>query len=136
MGHSSRNEQKMTRKRTPRTPEQRHREYRLWKARETPERRTIRLAKQRERNALRARTETSIERLKRNERNREYQRARTANKVERRKADRQCLKPYAARTRDRIMANYAARGLAISQRMLDELNGKRDPHTPPLFRRV
>ena len=126
----------MTRKRTPRTPEQRQREYRLWKAKETPERRTIRLAKQRERNALRARTETSIERLKRNERNREYQRARTANKVERRKADRQCLKPYAARTRDRIMANYAARGLAISQRMLDELNGKRDPHTPPLFRRV
>ena len=116
--------------------EQRQRDYRLWKAKETPERRKKYNEYMRVWARARRANETPEERVKRNERNREYQRARYANVEERRKRDSRSLKPYPKSYRDRVLANYAARGLTISQRMLDELNGKRDPHTPPLFRRV
>ena len=123
-------------RRKQRTPEQRQREYRLWKANESPEKRNIRLAKARVYNAYRARTRTPEERVKLAEYNREYQRVRYANVEERRARDSRSLKPYPKSYRDKVIANYAANGLTISQRMLDELNGNRDPHTPPLFRRV
>lgn len=123
-------------RRKQRTPEQRQREYRLWKAKETPERRKKNNEYQRLRARARRANETPEERLKRNERDRENQRARYANVEERRERDRRSLKPYPKRYRDKVLANYAAKGLTISQRMLDELDGKRDPHTPPLFRRT
>ena len=116
--------------------EQRQRAYRLWKAKETPERRKKNNEYHRVWTRARRANETPEERVKRNERDREYQRARYANVEERRERNSRCVKPYPKSYRDRVLANYAARGLAISQRMLDELNGKRDPHTPPLFRRV
>tara|TARA_Y100001951_G_C11219087_1_gene227631 strand:+ start:125 stop:772 length:648 start_codon:yes stop_codon:yes gene_type:complete len=118
-------------RRKQRTPEQRQREYRAWKAKESPEKRTIRIAKQREYNASR----TPEQRAKHREYNREYQRVRYANVEERRERDSRCLKPYPKSYRDKVLANYAAKGLRVSQRMLDELNGNRDPQTPPLFRR-
>ncbi len=123
-------------RRKQRTPEQRQREYRLWKAKETPERRKKNNEYQRLRARARRANETPEERLKRNERDRENQRARYANVEERRERDRRSLKPYPKSYRDKVLANYAAKGLTISQRMLDELDGKRDPHTPPLFRRA
>jgi hypothetical protein len=119
-------------RRKQRTPEQRQREYRARKANESPEERDIRLAKARKRRA----NETPEQRATRTEHNREYQRARYANVEERRERDSQCLKPYPKSYRDKVIANYASKGLTISQRMLDELNGNRDPHTPPLFRRA
>ena len=64
------------------------------------------------------------------------ERARYANVEERRERDRRSLRPYPKSYRDKVLANYAAKGLTISQRMLDELDGKRDPQTPPLFRRA
>ena len=118
--------------RTQRTPEQRQREYRAWKAKESPEKRTIRVAKAHEYNAYRTRTRTPEERGKLAE----YHRVRYANVEERRERDSRSLKPYPKSYRDRVLANYASKGLRVSQRMLDELDGNRDPHTPPLFRRV
>lgn len=56
-------------------------------------------------------------------------------KIRLRERDRLSLKPYPKSYRDRVIANYASKGLTVSQRMLDELDGKRDPQTPPLFRR-
>ena len=88
------------------------REYqRAWKAKESPEERGIRLAKQREYYSQH-REATPEQRLERNSR---------------------CLKPYPKRFRNKVLADYASRGLKVSQRMLDELDGKRDPQTPPLF---
>ena len=57
-------------------------------------------------------------------------------KIRLRERDRRSLKPYPKSYRDKVLANYASKGLTVSQRMLDELDGKRDPQTPPLFRRV
>jgi hypothetical protein len=122
--------------RAQRTPKQRHREYRAWKANESPERRNIRLVKQREYNAHRAQTRTPEERGKLADYNREYHRVRYANVEERRERDSRSLKPYPKSYRDTVLANYAAKGLRVSQRMMDELDGKRDPQTPPLFRRA
>ena len=116
--------------------EQRQRAYHLWKAKETPERRKKNNEYHRVWTRARRANETPEERVKRNERDREYQRARYANVEERRERNSRCVKPYPKSYRDRVLANYAAKGLTISQRMLDELDGKRDPHTPPLFRRV
>ena len=113
------------------------REYnRRWAAKESPEKRKIRIAKQREYNAHRAQTRTLLERAKLADYNREYHRARYANVEERRERDRRSLKPYPKSYRDKVIANYALNGLTVSQRMLDELNGNRDPQTPPLFRRT
>jgi hypothetical protein len=122
--------------RVRRTPEQRQREYRAWKANETPEKRALRIAKAHEYNAYRTRTRTPEERGKLADYNREYHRVRYANVEERRERDSRSLKPYPKSYRDKVLANYASKGLRISQRMLDELDGKRDPHTPPLFRRT
>ena len=109
---------------------------RLWRAKESPERRNIRLVKQREYNAHRAQTRTPEERGKLADYNREYHRVRYANVEERRERDSRSLKPYPKSYRDTVLANYAAKGLRVSQRMMDELDGKRDPQTPPLFRRA
>ena len=125
--------------RAKKTPEQRgillvkQREYnRTRKANESPERRNIRLAKGREYRAQR----TPEQRVKLADYNREYHRVRYANVEERRERDSQSLKPYPKSYRDTVLANYAAKGLRVSQRMMDELDGKRDPQTPPLFRRA
>ena len=64
------------------------------------------------------------------------QRARYANVEERRERDSRSLKPYPKSYRDKVIANYALKGLTVSRRMLDELDGNRDPQTPPLFRRA
>ena len=97
-----------------------------------------RLAKQREYNYVwRANhPESSEQRDHRLAKQREYHRVRYANVEERRERDSRCLKPYPKSYRDRVLANYASKGLRVSQRMLDELDGNRDPHTPPLFRRA
>jgi hypothetical protein len=105
---------------------------RLWRAKESPERRNIRLAKGREYRAQR----TPEQRVKLADYNREYHRVRYANVEERRERDSRSLKPYPKSYRDTVLANYAAKGLRVSQRMMDELDGKRDPQTPPLFRRA
>jgi len=125
--------------RAKKTPEQRgillvkQREYnRTRKANESPERRNIRLAKGREYRAQR----TPEQRVKLADYNREYHRVRYANVEERRERDSRSLKPYPKSYRDTVLANYAAKGLRVSQRMMDELDGKRDPQTPPLFRRA
>ena len=122
-------------RRKQRTPEQRQREYRARKANESPEKRNIRVAKARKKARTRRANETLEQRAKRREYNREYNRERYANVEERRERDRRSLKPYSKSYRDKMLANYASKGLTVSQRVLDELNGNRDPQTPPLFRR-
>ena len=150
------------RAKNPESPEQRIirlTKQRARKANESPEKRNIRLAKSREygRVAYHARrdAQTPAERKEDQRKGRiasrafrarmspeEYaavrakERARYANVEERRERDRRSLKPYPKSYRDKVLANYAAKGLTISQRMLDELDGKRDPQTPPLFRRA
>ena len=120
---------------------------------ETPEKRETRLAKQRGYNcAWRAKnpeyvreqraSETPEQHAIRRAKQREYARERRVNetreqrKIRLRERNSRCLKPYPKSYRDRVLANYTSRGLTVSQRMLDELDGKRDLQTPPLFRRV